>query len=190
MVQAEETRSRAEVAKMKLNCQSFRQGCCGCCLNMRWAPDRIRAFLGANTDAAGRFFPAEGRPGLRDLVRFHLARGGWIDHLLMFWLVPPTLAISAWTWSRYYASCCFAGYIDESAQRVGCLIHPLRIGLPDLRRHAFPLVPTANCDRELRCPMLDSPLADVSLGNLEASRQGWKSIKKGLHDSRPGGLMS
>ena len=41
-----------------MDCQSFKQGCCGCCVNMRWQPERIAAFLDANTRAAERLFRA------------------------------------------------------------------------------------------------------------------------------------
>ncbi len=152
-----------------MECQSFRQGCCGCCVNMRWAPERLANYLAANTRAAEAAWGG-GRPRWRDLVRVHLARGGWRDHLLAVWLVPLTFGASAWLWRRRYGSCCFAGYLDRAAGRVGCLIHPARTGGPDLRRHAFPLVPTLGCDRALRCAMLDAGGVSPDAGWLEVSR--------------------
>ena len=160
-----------------LNCQSFRQGCCGCCVNMRWRSERIAAFLEANTRAAERCFPSGARLRMRDLVRVHMARSGWREHVLAVWLVPLTLGLSAWFWKRRYGSCCFAGYIDRSAGRVGCLIHPARVGGPDLRRHAFPLVPTLGCDRALRCPLLDAGDAVLDAGWLAVSRAGAASLR-------------
>ena len=167
-----------------MNCQRFSQGCCGCCVNMRWSARRIAAFLEANTRAAEEVLRPGRRPRLRDLVRLHLARGGGRDHLLAFWLVPPTLGLSAWLWKRYFGSCCFAGYIDRAAERVGCLIHPARWGTPDLRRHAFPLLPTLRCNRALVCPMLragpPAPAADG--GWLAVSRAGAASLRRRPRD--------
>ncbi len=161
-----------------MDCQTFRQGCCGCCVNMRWRPERIAAFLAANTAAAGRALPPGRSPRRRDLVRLHLARGGLLDHLLACWMVPPTLGLSAWIWKRLFGSCRFAGFIDSAGQRVGCLIHPLRSGgRKDLRRHAFPLVPTLNCDRDLICPMLEQLAMPPETGWMEASRAGAASLR-------------
>jgi hypothetical protein len=146
---------------------------------MSWSPARLEAWLEANTRAAARLFRPGARPRWRDLVRLHLARGGWRDHLLACWLVPLTLGLSAWLWRRRLGSCCFAGYIDRAAGRAGCLIHPARTGAPDLRRHAFPLVPTLGCDRELRCPMLDSGRAPEAQAEwLEVSRAGAASLRR------------
>ena len=145
---------------------------------MRWQSDRIAAFLDANTRAADRLFRPGVRPSLQDLVRLHLARGGWRDHLLAAWLVPLTFGLSAWYWRRRHGSCCFAGYLDRAEGRVGCLIHPARVGEPDLRRHAFPLIPTLGCNRALRCPMLDVggvPPDDADW--LTTSRAGAASLK-------------
>lgn len=144
---------------------------------MRWTPERIAAFLDANTRAAERAFGPDARPGLRELVRVHLARGGWRDHLLAVWLVPLTLGLSAWLWKRFYGSCCFAGYIDRAEGRVGCLIHPARLGAPDLRRHAFPLVPTVGCNRALLCPMLGRKSPETAAGWLEVSRAGEAGLR-------------
>ena len=161
-----------------MECQSYRQGCCGCCVNMRWRADRIATFLEANTRAAEATLRPGVRPRLRDLVRLHIARGGWRDHLLVFWLVPLTFGISAWMWKRYLGSCCFAGYLDWASGRVGCLIHPAQWGMPDLRRHAFPLIPTLRCNRALMCPLLceDASVKDVDW--LAASRAGAASLHR------------
>ncbi len=56
--------------KGRMDCQSFREGCCGCCVNMRWRPERVWAFVAANTEAAWRIFPNSGRPRYRDLTWF------------------------------------------------------------------------------------------------------------------------
>jgi len=141
---------------------------------MRWHPDRLAAWLDANTRLAEELLGS--RPRLRDLIRFHLARGGWRDHLLALWLVPPTFGLSAWFWKRRYGSCCFAGYLDRATGRVGCLIHPARLGEPDLRRRAFPLVPTLGCDTALRCPMLDGEALTTDADWLTASRAGSASL--------------
>ena len=116
-----------------MECQSFRQGCCGCCVNMRWRPERLAAYLAANTRAAEATWGG-GRPRWRDLVRVHLARGGWRDHLLAVWLVPLTFGASAWLWRCRYGSCCFAGFLDrrirnQMAKLVGAAetFDPLRI---------------------------------------------------------------
>ena len=160
-----------------MECQTFKQGCCGCCVNMRWQPERIAAFLDANTREAERVFRTGQRPRYRDLVRLHLARGGWRDHLLAAWLVPLTFGLSAWFWKRRYGSCRFAGYLNRQEGRVGCLVHPLRVGGPgDLRRHAFPLIPTLGCDRALRCPMLDAEGVSPGADWLAASRAGAASL--------------
>lgn len=159
------------------NCHSFRQGCVGCCINMRWGDEKVLGFFEINSTAAEKILPTNGHPRLIDLVRLHLARGGWKDHLLAFLLVMPTLGVSAWVWNRFFASCQFAGFLDKETGRVGCLVHPQRVGYPDCRKHAFPLIPTAGCNRKLRCPMLDSRDADLSWGNVKASGEGWKSLK-------------
>ena len=144
---------------------------------MRWRPERIAAYLDANTRAAAALFRPGVRPSLRELVRLHLARGGWRDHLLAVWLVPLTLGLSAWFWKRRYGSCCFAGYLDRAEGRVGCLIHPARVGEPDLRRRAFPLVPTLGCNRALLCPMLNSGGVPSAADWLTASRAGAASLR-------------
>ena len=161
-----------------MECQSYRQGCCGCCVNMRWSNEQIASFLDANTRAAEAFFHPGVRPRLSALVRMHLARGGWRDHLLAAWLVPLTLGLSAWFWKRRYGSCCFAGYLNRDEGRVGCLIHPARTGKPDLRRHAFPLIPTLGCNRALRCPMLDAGGVSPEADWLTASRAGAASLRR------------
>lgn len=146
---------------------------------MRWNPARLAAFLEANTRAAERIFPADAPPGRRELVRLHLARGGWHDHLLACWLVPLTFGLSAWFWKRRYGSCCFAGYLNRAEGRVGCLIHPLRRGgSADLRANAFPLIPTLSCDRSLRCPMLDADGVSPAWDWLTASRAGAASLQR------------
>jgi len=157
-------------------CQDFRQGCCGCCVNMKWPRDRILAYLRENTRVMAEIFPESGRPGMRELVKVHWRRGGVWDHLLMTLLVMPTFGLSATVWRWFRHSCCFAGFLDESSGRVGCLIHPERMPGPDLRRHAFPLVPTLGCNRELRCSMLDSNDADMSADAVEASKAGYRSL--------------
>jgi len=146
---------------------------------MRWSPERIASFLTANTRVANRLLPTDKPPRHRDLVRLHLARGGLLDLLLACWLVPLTLGLSAWLWKRFCGSCRFAGFINLDGQRVGCLIHPLRLGgAKDLRRHAFPLVPTLGCDRNLICPMLAQHSMPPETGWPEASRAGAASLRQ------------
>lgn len=159
-------------------CQDFREGCCGCCVNMRWPRGRVLRYLAENTRVVRAEFPAEGRPGMRELVRVHLRRGGIWDHLMMGLLVMPTFGLSALVWSRVLGSCCFAGFLDEASGRVGCLIHPELLPGRDLRQHAFPLVPTLGCNRKLRCRMLEEGPADQSLDAVAASRKGRESMVK------------
>ena len=159
------------------NCQSFRQGCCGCCVNMRRSPEWVRAFLEANTRAwhdAG----LGDRPRFRGLILLHWRRGGWRDHLLVTILAPITLGLTAWLWMRLFGSCCFAGILDSESGRVGCLIHPQRVGEPDLRRHAFPGVPLLGCDRALRCPMLDLDTPDLNNNCQTVSAAGFWSLRR------------
>lgn len=163
--------------KHMINCQSFRQGCCGCCVNMRWKDEKIRRFLSANTATAKRILPAGKRPRFSDLVKMHLLRGGWLDHFLMTILVAPSFGLSALIWRRFYGSCCFAGYIDEEDGRAGCLIHPALRGRPDLRSNAFPLVPVLGCDRELRCAMLEDAGIDLSEGLFAVSRRASAGVR-------------
>ena len=163
-------------------CQSYREGCCGCCVNMRWRPERVHAYVAANTQTFKARVGGASRPRFADLVRIHWQRGGWQEHLLVTLLAPLTLGITAWIWMRYYGSCCFAGYLDDTG-RVGCLIHPARVGEPDLRRHAFPLVLVLGCNRKLRCPMLDQDQADLATGWLETSRRGFASLHRGFRQN-------
>lgn len=157
-------------------CQTFPQGCCGCCVNMRWRPERLRAFLAANTAAAARVFPDERPPSYRHLVRLHMLRGGAWDHLLLGLLAPLTLGLSVWLWARRFGSCRFAGYLDENG-RVGCLVHPARVGgRRDLRRHAFPLILLVSCNRQLFCSMLSR--ADWTWDWHAASRAGFQSLRR------------
>lgn len=160
------------------NCQSYKEGCCGCCVNMRWHPQRVQAFVAENSRIFREQVPGSSRPGFWVLVRIHWSRGGWRDHLLASVLAPLTLGLSAWIWMRYYGSCCFSGTLDDSG-RVGCLIHPARVGLPDLRRHAFPLIPVLGCNRQLLCPMLDQKPADQGSGWITTSRRGFQSLHPG-----------
>lgn len=163
-----------------MNCQSFRQGCCGCCVNMRWPAARLEAWLDGNTTVAERFLRLGVAPQLHDLIRWHWMRGGWRDHALAAWLAPLTLGASVWLWWRRFGSCCFAGYLDRESGRVGCLVHPERVGWPDARRFAFPLVPTLRCKRRLRCPMLDAAeKPGEEAGWLEVSRAGAASRRAG-----------
>ena len=164
----------------ELNCQDFREGCCGCCVNMRWSRRRLESFLAANSAAVDRALARRGPAlRLRDLVGIHLARGGWHDYLLALILVPLTFGLSALVWKRVYGSCCFAGFLDRESARVGCLIHPLRLrGDRDLRKHAFPLVPTLNCDRELICPQLENPQIALDVDWHESSLAGARSLDR------------
>ncbi|MEI6562762.1 MAG: hypothetical protein WCO42_00485 [bacterium] len=144
---------------------------------MRWNSERVLKFLEANS----RVFAEDcrsPRPRFRNLVHIHWRRGGWRDHLLVTVLGPLTLGLAAWLWMRFYGSCCFAGTLDPATGRVGCLIHPLRVGAPDLRRHAFPLIPILGCNRQLRCPMLDSSSPDLSQGIIPTSKAGFRSLRK------------
>ena len=137
-----------------LDCQSFQEACCGCCLNMRLPRARLEKILRHNTVAARRVLN-DGRLTVRRLVRWHWACGGFWDHLLMFWLAGPTLALSAWGWHRLFGCCAFAGFLSEEPLRVGCLVHPQRIqDGRDWRHWAFPFIPTLRCERDLRCGLL------------------------------------
>jgi len=163
------------------SCQDFKEGCCGCCVNMRWSEQRLGDFLSKNTEAVDQMITRRGK-ALRviDLVAVHLKRGGGRDFLLAFILVPFTFGLSALYWKRRYGSCCFAGWLDREKRRVGCLIHPARLGGADLRRHAFPLVPTLSCDREMRCLLLNNAAAEqLELEWFELSRRGAESLKRG-----------
>jgi hypothetical protein len=160
------------------DCQSFAQGCVGCCVNARWSPQRMARYLEANTKAAEAIFPVGRRPGRVELLRMHWRRGGWLDHGLAALLAVPTLGLTAFLWRTLLGSCCFAGYIDRATGRAGCLLHPARLGLPDLRRFAFPYVPTLGCDRALRCPLLDDARADAEWDLPTASRAGFESLRK------------
>ena len=172
-------RFRSCGGELMKDCQTFRRGCCGCCVNMSWSDEKILQFLKMNTAAAARILPSRRRPGYRHLVRLHLSRGGFRDHLLLLWLAIPTFGLSAWFWKRILGSCRFAGYIDEDEGRVGCLVHPLRVGSPDLRKHAFPLIPTVSCNRSLRCPMLDDgSCPDPNAALLSVSRAGSTSMRQ------------
>ena len=164
--------------KPQRECQSFRQGCCGCCVNMRWSDEKIMDFLRANTVAAESVISVSTRPGLWTLVRLHWARCGWLDHLLAGWLVFPTFGLSAWVWKRWLGSCQFAGFLDYASGRVGCLIHPVRLDGMDLRRHAFPLIPTVGCNRALLCPMLFEREVDLQADALTVSRFGQASLAR------------
>ena len=159
-----------------IGCQSFRQGCCGCCVNMRWSPERVKAFLKENTRVFAETFPSS-RPRFRDLVRIHWRRAGWRDHLMVMILAPLTLGFTAWLWQRFWGSCCFAGYLEPETGRAGCLIHPLLIGQPDLRRHAFPGVLVLGCNRELICPMLKQTPPDLSSDLITVSSCGFRSLR-------------
>lgn len=176
-----------------MDCQSFSQGCCGCCVNMRWRPERVRSFLSANTVAFTQAVAR--RPQYRDLVYLHLRRGGWRDHLMVTLLAPFTFGVSAFLWMRLFGSCCFAGYLDVEFSRVGCLLHPSRVGEPDLRCHAFPLIPVLRCDRQLRCPLLDEPSTDPSDDLIAVSQAGFESLRRRRRQPRSpsssdGGLVS
>jgi hypothetical protein len=160
------------------SCQSFAQGCIGCCVNMRWSDRRIQTWLARNTRTANRLLRRDARPSQRTLIRWHLTRGGLWDHLLMFWLVPFSFGLSAWIWNRYFASCCFAGFLETNPVRVGCLIHPKVRGEPDLRHFAFPMLPTAGCNRELLCPMLQQKSPALETSFPDVSRDGFESLRK------------
>jgi len=162
------------------SCQDFKQGCCGCCVNMSWSEEQLHEFLCRNTDAVDDVISQRGNElSLRDLVKVHLNRGGWHDYLLALILVPLTFGLSALFWKRRYGSCCFAGWLNKKEQRVGCLIHPLRLGGEDLRKHAFPLVPTLSCDREMRCPVLKNASEEhFRMEWFDISLAGAESLKR------------
>jgi hypothetical protein len=151
---------------------------------MRWSDGRITDWLTANTQARDRWVGRTAEPRFGDLVRWHGARGGFWDHLLAFWLVMPTFGLSAWAWRRWRGSCVFAGFLEPGSRRVGCLIHPQQAGAwgtetpgRDLRRHAFPGIPTLGCNRNLRCRRLDDPTTAWTDGFLDASRKGAASLR-------------
>ena len=154
---------------------------------MRWRNEKIVGYLTSNTAAAEKALGGSVRPGFWSLVHLHWIRRGWLDHLLACWLVFPSFGLSAWIWKRWFGSCCFAGFIEPMSNRVGCLIHPARTGEADLRRHAFPLIPTLGCNRELLCPMLFESESDLQPDALEISRRGAASLaKKSLRFGRLG----
>ena len=165
------------------SCQDFKEGCCGCCVNMRWSEKRLHSFLCENSAVVTSVIARQGKDlRLRDLVEIHLKRGGWHDYLLAFIMVPFTLGLSALFWKRRYGSCCFAGWLDKEEQRAGCLIHPERLGGADLRKHAFPLVPTLKCDRDMRCPLLeDAGEEHLNMEWFELSRVAAKSLNTQRH---------
>jgi hypothetical protein len=181
---------RNKTGSVMVECQSFRQGCVGCCVNMRWSPERVSAYLAGNTRVFS-MISSDHRLRLSDLARIHWKRGGWRDHLLVSVLAPVTLGLTAWLWMRFHGSCCFAGIIDPVTGRGGCLIHPARVGLPDLRRHAFPGLVLLGCNRSLRCPQLDRVPLDLSSDLINTSKEGFSSLrrmgrkplKRGLHGS-------
>lgn len=163
---------------MSISCQDFKEGCCGCCINMGWSKERIERYMSVNTELVDRVLEKrDGKLRMRDLVCIHLRCGGLADYLLALIFVPLTFGLSALLWKSIFGSCCFAGYLNQEKGRVGCLIHPLRVGGDkDLRRHAFPLVPTLRCDRELRCPQLDDPQIPLETGWYDASKKGAESL--------------
>ncbi len=165
-----------------LDCQQFEQGCCGCCLNMRHARERLARVLQRNTAAMERVMSGGGPLSVRRLIRWHWACGGFWDHLLGCWLAGPTLAFSAWVWNRFFGCCAFAGYLSQDPVRVGCLIHPqvTRDGC-DWRRWAFPLVPTLSCARDLRCGLLLGKPTEMMAGKdwYAASRCAGATRKEG-----------
>ncbi len=139
---------------MEINCQTFKEACCGCCVNMKFSRQKLTGILTRNTEV-GRRVMTDGRITVRRLVKWHWLRGGFWDHLLALWLPGPTLTLSAWIWKARRGCCPFAGFLRDDPIRVGCLVHPLvtRDGR-DWRRWAFPLVPTLRCERDLRCGLL------------------------------------
>ena len=145
---------------------------------MGWSRGRMERYMSANTELIDRFLERrDGKLRMRDLIAVHLRRGGVADYLLALIFVPLTFGLSALVWKRLFGSCCFAGYLDREEGRVGCLIHPLRVGGDaDLRKHAFPLVPTLRCDRQLRCPQLDDPQIPLDTGWYDASVKGARSL--------------
>lgn len=153
-----------------MDCQSFPEGCVGCCVNMLWSDKRIRQYLQKNTEFYEKYLPQTGQLSYWSMVCFYFRRGALLDGLLTVALLLPTFGISAVLWKRFLGSCPFAGYLDASGKRAGCLIHPARVGLPDARRHAFPMLPLIKCNRLLRCPALDNPESNWSMELLQASR--------------------
>ncbi len=157
-------------APSSIDCQSFREGCVGCCINTRWSPRRQTRYLSQNTDALQPWLDQHRRPSRRDITHLHRSRGGLYDHLLMFWLVLPTLGLSIWVWRRWFGGCAFAGFLSRSPTRVGCLLHPAHWGqdCADIRRWAFPWVPTLFCNRTFECPGLRAPSPVLECSYIEA----------------------
>lgn len=135
------------------DCQTFSEGCIGCCANPRWSEKRLRDYLEDNTRQAERMGWSARRPRYWEMIWHHWRRGGWIDHILLVWLPGLTLGISVWLWLRYWGQCSYAGFIDSGRRRVGCLIHPMRVGVPDARGHAWPLVVSVRCNTAYRCEL-------------------------------------
>ncbi len=175
---ATETRARAEGA-CTVTCQSFREGCVGCCVNMRWSDQEIRRFLTENTVAAKGVLIGKSRPRFGNLLRLHLRRGGLLDFLWTWVFGVCTCGFGSWLWSRRRGSCPFAGFLDDAQTKAGCLIHPARYGYPDLRRHAFPAVPLVVCNTALECPSW--PTADeeaLAAGIVRASRRNGRILQR------------
>jgi len=170
----------------EFNCQDFPEGCCGCCVNTRLPRGTLEEILRKNTLNGSRIVGSGGPPRFWDLVKWHFRSGGFWDHLLCFWLVGPTLGLSAWIWARRLGNCCFAGFLDGE-RRVGCLVHPKRIGARiDFRRYAFPLVPTLRCNRALRCGYLslqDGEGVDTD-GWYEVSRRAAATLRRRIGRKR------
>lgn len=161
-------------------CISFYHGCVGCCMNMRWSDEKIVKWVKDNTEYAESHPSRNGsRPTFRELAVWHWHRGGFPDFILAFVLAIPTCGISVWLWRRFRGSCPFAGYVDEDRRKAGCLIHPERLGLPDLRVYAFPLLPLVWCNTTLECPAWNAGIP-MNLSLPETSRQAYRARRKGV----------
>jgi Flp pilus assembly pilin Flp len=136
--------------------------------------------LAESTALARDLLPPDVPPRYRDLVRFYYQRGGVRDFMMLVVLVPLTLGLSAWWWARRHGSCAFAGVLDEDSGRVGCLIHPARVGMPDARRHAFPLVPSVSCNRDLVCGALNNGAGNTSWSWFEATVNCARTLPRSL----------
>lgn len=177
-----------------IDCQSFREGCVGCCVNPRWSDTRLHTFLARNTDALAGWDATEGHPRRADIVRAHWRRGGVWDHLLMLWLLLPTLGLSLLIWRRWFGGCVFAGFLSTTPTRVGCLIHPARWGqarggqeCTDLRRWAFPWVPTLYCNRRFECPGLHAPTPQLGCDYATATAHNAATCRQRMGHARRAG---
>ena len=145
------SRRRIHIADMDL-CHFKGHSCLGCCVNLYEGYEKIYEFMKTNTEVFNDFFS--------DLSAINPVFAG--DYLEEVKKVNPRTPL----FLMY--NCYYAGFLDSSFEKVGCLIHPLRCDNVEMRELVgVDCVPRGSCYRDILWKELPEEEKETFLLNVK-----------------------